>query len=65
MDVIVCKCHVQFVMDKILYMNFLRRINQKLPSMLNILLDESEALKESPSFRLQIIMDIWNEPLHD
>jgi hypothetical protein len=26
--------------------------------------DESEALKDSPSFRFQIIKQIWNEPLN-
>ncbi len=43
--------------------NVIRRINQKLPRMLNILFDESEALIDSPSFRFQIMKQIWNEPL--
>lgn len=45
-------------------MKFLKRINQKFPRMLDILFDKSEALKESPSFRFQIMKQIWNEPLY-
>jgi hypothetical protein len=46
-------------------MNFLKRINQKLPRIIGIWFDKSESLQESPSFRFQIIKQIWNEPLKD
>lgn len=44
-------------------MKLLRRINQKLPRILNIVFDKSEHLEDSSSFRYQIIVKIWNEPL--
>lgn len=50
-------------MEKLNNMKLLRRINQKLPRMLNILFDKSEHLEDSPSFRFEIIVKIWNEPL--
>jgi hypothetical protein len=46
-------------------MNLLKRINQKLPRMLDILFDNSEHLQDSPEFRFQIIRKIWNEPLNN
>lgn len=41
-----------------------KRINQKLPRILGILRDKSEALSDNESYRWQIIRSIWNEPLN-
>lgn len=46
-------------------MRLLKRINQKLPRVLDILFDRSEHLRDSPSFRLQLMTQIWKEPLKD
>jgi hypothetical protein len=43
---------------------FVRRINQKLPRILGILKDRSEALSDNESYRWSIIRSIWNEPLN-
>ena len=40
-----------------------KRINQKLPRVLGILTDRSEALSDNEYYRWQIIRSIWNEPL--
>ena len=40
-------------------MNKLQKIGSKLRRTFDILMDNSDALKDSPSFRLQIIKNIW------
>ena len=41
-----------------------KRINQKLPRILAILRDKSEALSDNESYRWEIMRSIWNEPLN-
>lgn len=41
-------------------MGKLKRIGSKLRRTFDILIDKSDTLKERPSFRLQIIKNIWN-----
>jgi len=48
-------------MNKILL--FFKRFNQKMPRIIGIILDKSEALKGNEEYRWEIVNSIWNEEL--
>jgi hypothetical protein len=43
---------------------FWYKVQYRLPRMFDILMDGSEHLKDSPSYRWQLIFKIWNEPVN-
>ena len=43
--------------------NFLKRLNLRLGRIIAIYFDRSEIFDDSPNFRWEIIVAIWNEPI--
>jgi hypothetical protein len=44
--------------------NIFLKLQYRLPRMFDIMMDKSEHLRDSPSYRWKIIFKIWNEPIN-